>query len=157
MSRSKVIRIDDEVWVELQRRARPLEDTPNTVLRRVLDLPEASTSDERVDHRMGKLLELVHAATGEKLQLTPATKGYALLSAANEPVAFIRSRRERLRVMASKQCAQDAGLSDWQRERSDSPFKGSSVCWYFPDEDASAYREAAALLAKLWQHSAKGN
>ena len=32
---SKVIRIDAQVWAELQRRARPLEDTPNSVLRRV--------------------------------------------------------------------------------------------------------------------------
>ena len=32
------IRIDDEVWDELKQRAIPLEDTPNDVLRRVLEL-----------------------------------------------------------------------------------------------------------------------
>jgi hypothetical protein len=32
------IRIDDEVWKELKKRAVPLEDTPNSVLRRILKL-----------------------------------------------------------------------------------------------------------------------
>lgn len=31
-----VIRVDDEVWKELQKRAEPLVDTPNSVLRRLL-------------------------------------------------------------------------------------------------------------------------
>jgi len=31
-----VIRVDDEVWKELQRRAEPLVDTPNSVLRKIL-------------------------------------------------------------------------------------------------------------------------
>ena len=35
---SRVIRIDDEVWFWLQSNATPLEDTPNTVLRRFADL-----------------------------------------------------------------------------------------------------------------------
>jgi len=33
-----VIRIDDEVWAWLKQHARPLEDTPNTVLRRIAGL-----------------------------------------------------------------------------------------------------------------------
>ncbi len=33
---SKVIRIDDEVWQALQREATPLQDTPNSALRRLL-------------------------------------------------------------------------------------------------------------------------
>lgn len=33
-----VIRVDDKVWNELQRRAEPLVDTPNSVLRRILGL-----------------------------------------------------------------------------------------------------------------------
>ena len=37
----KVIRIDDEVWKVLQKRAVPLQDTPNTVLRRILRLDVA--------------------------------------------------------------------------------------------------------------------
>jgi len=34
------IRIDDEVWEELKQRAVPLEDTPNSVLRRLLKLED---------------------------------------------------------------------------------------------------------------------
>ena len=45
-----VIRIDDEVWKELQRRAVPLIDTPNSVLRKLLGLErietDASVSNE---------------------------------------------------------------------------------------------------------------
>ena len=33
-----VIRVDDEVWKWLQRHAKPLEDTPNSVLRRIAGL-----------------------------------------------------------------------------------------------------------------------
>lgn len=35
---SPTIRIDEEVWAWLQERARPFEDTPNSVLRRVAGL-----------------------------------------------------------------------------------------------------------------------
>jgi len=37
----RTIRIDDDVWRSLQRRATPFEDTPNAVLRRVLGLDGA--------------------------------------------------------------------------------------------------------------------
>lgn len=36
-----VLRVDDEVWVWLQRNAKPFEDTPNSVLRRVAGLDSA--------------------------------------------------------------------------------------------------------------------
>lgn len=35
------IRIDQEVWESLQQQAKAFTDTPNRVLRRVLNLPEA--------------------------------------------------------------------------------------------------------------------
>jgi len=41
-----VIRVDDEVWKELQRRAEPLVDTPNSVLRKILGLTEDKVSNE---------------------------------------------------------------------------------------------------------------
>jgi len=40
-----VIRVDDEVWKELQRRAEPLVDTPNSVLRSILGLTGEEVSD----------------------------------------------------------------------------------------------------------------
>jgi hypothetical protein len=45
----KVIRIDDDVWKILQQKAIPFEDTPNTVLRRILGLngePKPAVSNE---------------------------------------------------------------------------------------------------------------
>lgn len=41
-----VIRVDDEVWKELQRRAEPLVDTPNSVLRRIFGLTGEKVSNE---------------------------------------------------------------------------------------------------------------
>lgn len=38
----KVIRIDREVYAELMKRAVPLKDTPNSVLRRVMGLADAT-------------------------------------------------------------------------------------------------------------------
>jgi hypothetical protein len=38
------IRIDDEVYAWLQSQARPFEDTPNSVLRRIADLDDAAKS-----------------------------------------------------------------------------------------------------------------
>jgi hypothetical protein len=149
MRPSKVIRIDDDVWVELQRRARPLEDTPNSVLRRVFGLAEEASTEPETDDRIGRLLELLEAATGERLRLSPARKGYALLSGTDEPIAFIRAQRDRLRVTVSRQSAEAAGLSGWHRERADTVFSGGGVSWYAPDADKVAYQKAAATLAKL--------
>ncbi|MGW5215418.1 restriction system modified-DNA reader domain-containing protein [Streptomyces sp. NPDC004051] len=40
---SPTIRVDSEVYEELQKRAKPFVDTPNSTLRRVLGLPEKAT------------------------------------------------------------------------------------------------------------------
>jgi len=42
------IRIDDEVYEWLQKMARPFEDTPNTVLRRVAGLDSTQLKEEKV-------------------------------------------------------------------------------------------------------------
>jgi len=39
-----VIRVDDQVWRKLQKMAEPLVDTPNSVLRRLLELDNAANS-----------------------------------------------------------------------------------------------------------------
>ena len=44
-----VIRVDDDVWKELQRRAEPLVDSPNSVLRKILGFTGGKVSnDEKV-------------------------------------------------------------------------------------------------------------
>jgi hypothetical protein len=126
------------------------------VLRRVFGLAEeASEDDPAADVRLNRLLGQVEEAVGHRPALTPARKGYALLSGTHEPIAFLRAQRGRLRVTASKQSAEAAGLSDWHRERSDTDFRGGSVSWYATDGDQVAYQEVASLLAKLLKLSGR--
>jgi hypothetical protein len=148
---SKVIRIDAQVWAELQRRARPLEDTPNSVLRRVFGLPEDSTGLARLEPRVTRLLMLVRDLVGQMPQVETARKGYAFLSHTGLVVADIRPQKERLRAEASKTVAETAGLTTWEREGSAS-FDGDSVVrWYAVDGDDAAFQHVATVLATLWR------
>jgi hypothetical protein len=78
-------------------------------------------------------------------------KGYSFLARTGEGVAYIRPQRERLRVGASKEMAEKAGLNTWDKERADRFFGGPSVRWYAPDGDDAAHQRLAAVLARLWQ------
>jgi hypothetical protein len=151
MKPSKVIRIDGEVWAELQRRARPLEDTPNSVLRRVLGLPDEGTGSERLEPRVARLLALVQDLVGQMPQLEAVRKGYSLLSHTGLVVADIRPQKERLRAEASKTVAATSGLTTWDREGSESSYGGPIVCWYAADGDDAAYQSLATVLATLWR------
>jgi hypothetical protein len=151
MKPSKVIRIDGEVWAELQRRARPLEDTPNSVLRRVLGLPEEGTGTERLEPRVARLLALVQPLVGQMPHVEAARKGYAFLSRTGMLVADLRPQKERLRVEASKTVAATAGLTTWDRQSSEGSYGGPTVRWYAADGDDVAYQSLAAVLATLWR------
>ena len=151
MKPSKVIRIDGEVWAELQRRARPLEDTPNSVLRRVLGLPDADTGPERLEPRVTKLLALVRDLVGQMPDVEAARKGYAFLSRTGMVVADIRPQKERLRAEASKTVAATAGLTTWDREGSEGSYGGPAVRWYAADGDDATYQSLATVLATLWR------
>jgi hypothetical protein len=150
MPTAKVIRIDDEVWAELQKRARPLEDTPNSVLRRVFGLPEEGTETDKTDIRITKLLESVEESVGETPQVRRGRKDYSFLSKTEEVVASIRPRQQRLRIETRKETALKLGLSGWDRERKKGFFGEPSVRWYISDGDEVAYQQAAGLLEKLW-------
>lgn len=151
MPPSRVIRIDGQVWAELQQRARPLEDTPNSVLRRVFELPEAASEPGGLDPRVAALLHRVQQLVGAAPQVQPVEKGYSLLSRTGEGVAYIRPQRDRLRVGASKELARKAGLDTWDRERADRFFGGPSVRWYAQDGDDAGYQRLCAVLEKLWR------
>lgn len=150
MRPSRVIRIDEQVWAELQRRARPLEDTPNSVLRRVFGLAEDNTRPASIDPRISRLLELVGDLVGQMPQAEAARKGYSFLSRGGVPVVYIRLQKERLRAEASKQVAETAGIDTWDRERPKGFFGGPGVCWYARDGDTAAHQRLASVLAKLW-------
>jgi hypothetical protein len=151
MKPSKVIRIDTQVWAELQRRARPLEDTPNSVLRRVLGLPEDSAGPPRPEPRVTKLLALVRDMVGQMPHVETARKGYAFLSPTGMVVADLRPQKERLRVEASKTVAETAGLTAWDREGSEGFDGGPTVRWYAANSDDSGYQRLAVVLAQLWR------
>jgi len=155
MAPSRVIRIDDQVWAELQRRARPLEDTPNSVLRRVFGLPAAEAEPEGMDPRVARLLALVQQSVGRRPELDTVRKGYSLRSDNGEAVAYIRPQQDGLRVEVSRETAESAGFSHWDRERPTGFFGGPAVRWYVPDRDDSAYQLLAAVLSKLWRSGPK--
>jgi hypothetical protein len=150
MPTAKAIRIDDEVWAELQKRARPLEDTPNSVLRRVFGLPEERAETDQTDIRITKLLESVEESVGETLKVCRGRKDYSFLSKTEEVVACVRPQQQKLRVETRKETALKLGLSGWDRERKKGFFGERSVRWYIPDGDEVAYQQAAGLLEKLW-------
>ena len=69
-----IIRVDDEVWRELQKKAEPFVDNPNSVLRRLLVFPSPSLRRclivrptwfraYAVDHRQSKALEMQEERT----------------------------------------------------------------------------------------------
>src|SRR4029453_2549479 len=148
---SKGIRIDAQGWAELQRRARPLEDTPNSVLRRVFGLPEDSAGPAHLEPRVTRLLTLVRDLIGQMPHVEAARKGYAFLSPTGMVVADLRPQKERLRAEASKTLAETAGLTTWDREGSEGLDGGSTVRWYAADGDDAGYQRLAAVLAQLWR------
>ncbi len=154
MAPSKAIRIDEQVWAQLQQRARPLEDTPNSVLRRVFGLPEEGTETEGVAPRVASLLKMVEELTGQTPEVSPLEKGYSILSEKEGVIAYVRLQKEKIRIGAGKEMAQKAGLMDWDKEHRDSFFGGPSVRWYVSDGDDAAYRRMAGVLEKLWRSDA---
>ena len=155
MKPSKVIRIDAQVWAELQRRARPLEDTPNSVLRRVFGLPEDSPGSANIEPRVTRLLALVRDIVGQVPDVEAARKGYSFLSHTGMVVADLRPQKERLRAEASKTVAETAGLTAWDREGSEGFDGGPAVRWFATDGDDASYQRIAAVLAQLWRTDAE--
>jgi hypothetical protein len=151
MPSSKVIRIDEQVWTELQKLARPLEDTPNSVLRRVLGLPQEGRDEDATDPRVSRLLELVASMVGETPQIYRVKKDYSFLSRSQDVVAYIRPQHQKLRVGTARESAQSAALGSWDREKRDGFFGGPSVRWYIPDGDEAGYQQAAEVLERLWK------
>lgn len=64
------IRIDDEVWKALKQLAEPFEDTPNDVLRRVLNLRQADSAKKN-DHAANSVAPTMRAAAATKVSQTP--------------------------------------------------------------------------------------
>jgi len=81
---SPTIRIDDEVWAWLKGLAQPLEDTPNTVLRRVAGLDQAPaearepTQSNTDSPRPSRQEAAMHHAPATQPRLSPRITGEQL-------------------------------------------------------------------------------
>ncbi len=150
MVSSTVIRIDREVLAELQRRAKPLGDTPNSVLRRVFNLQEP---EPKIDPRVGRLRDLVQDLVGQTVRLQRDERGYIINGPDEHIIAHMRTKKERLTVAVRKEDAGKAGIDDWVKERRDRLFGCVSARWYIQDGDEAAYKPVAAAIARLWTYS----
>ena len=151
---SRVIRIDNEVWVELQRRALPFEDTPNTVLRSVLGLTvNAGTNDDSggdvMDIRVSKLRVLVGGAAPLEVQPNK-TNNFKILSDHGTKFSYIYPQKRRLKVEIRKAWVDKIGITVWDHILEKGWFNAEpSVYYYLPDEDNNAYKIVANILARL--------
>lgn len=156
---SRVIRIDDEVWSELQRRAIPLEDNPNSVLRRILGLAgkEPSTNDlgrSDMDSRLVKLINMVGESDGRYLAVRSNRSGYfGMLTDEGKVFGYVYTQKERfkrLKVEIRKDWAEKVGIKDWEKDSPKDWFgSGHSVYWFIPDGEENTYYRVANHLKKM--------
>jgi len=157
---TKVIRIDGEVWSELQERATPFQDNPNSVLRRILGLSSKAVITVNtsvgiiLDPRVTTLLSLVEARVGQAPVVSATNTGRSLGVRSNRGklVAFIHQQIHRIKVESSEQMATGAGIDSWDH----SLIKGwwgedNSIYWHTPNDDDDAYIRTANILEKLWR------
>ena len=157
---SRVIRIDQEVWSELQRRAIPFQDNPNSVIRRLLELTTNRASNSNGSGtgvpitRVGELLRLVEPQIGKPLEISRTRSGqsYRFKSSLEKVVAFIHPQARRLKVESSEQMATEAGINNWDHWLKNGWWRQDhSVYWLVPNDDEAAYDRVAVVLGRLWR------
>jgi len=157
---SKVIRIDQEVWTELQRRAVPFQDKPNSVLRKILGLRPAqgcgptARAPNGLGPRIAKLLYLVAERVDEPPVFSPTRTGqsYRFRSQRGKVVAFIIPQNLRLKVESCERMATEVGVDTWDHLLRNGWWRQDhSVYWHIPNDDEDAYARVAGVLSRLWQ------
>ena len=160
MVSTRVIRIDREVWNELQERAVAFEDNPNSVLRRLLGLTPnrvSETDDSEpgvLDTRIAKLIYLVVDRVGESpvFSLTKTGQSHTFKSQRGKVVAFIHGQKKRLKVESSEQLATKAEINNWNHWLKNGWWnQDNSVYWYVTNDDDDAYEWVADVLDMLWR------
>ncbi len=150
MKKWRVIRVDEEVWAEIQRWAQPLEDTPNSALRRAFSLAGEKADGNAMDPRIKRLLELTLPLVGQMPQVYLGEEGYVFVSETQRVVAHITPQKQQIRVAVGKQIVEKAGLNNWDKQLQHAL---GDFAWYAPDGDEAAYQRLASVLAKLWTES----
>jgi len=162
MSLGRTVEVDEEVWIELQRRAIPLEDDPNSVLRKILGLQATGSiqhnnrSSSGMNSQLDQLLTLVEADTGTFPSALPTKnlRNFKFLSQKELTAAFllVQPRIGRIRIGASKSAAGRAGIDSWDHLGANAWYRADDeVFWYLPFGDEEAYINGARILAKLWK------
>ena len=112
------IRIDDEVYEWLKKMARPFEDTPNTVLRRVAGLDSSPANKEE------------KMTTARQIQIPPLHGEKTPQAAFRKPLLAVLRRLggkgDRMRVLNEVEKLMSSSLSVF--DRTDIP-SGNSVRW----------------------------
>lgn len=159
MPGSRVIRIDDDVWAELQRRARPFEDkNPNAVLRRELEVAtregkeNISPGGSGLDARADALFRAVGGMIGQKPPIRPVASGqsYSFRGRGGRVRAYIYPQKTRLKVESARRYAEQASITFWNDLRESAWWTEDSVYWYVLDGDDEAFDRVADVIAKLW-------
>ena len=160
MVSSRVIRIDQEVWAELQRRAIPFKDNPNSVLRKILGLTSDEVGESNssgiadLDLRVAGLIHLVEARVDTSLAVSPTTTGqsHRFKSQRGRITAFIHSQKRRLKIESSEQMAKLAGINSWDHWLRNGWWgQDNSVYWHIPNDDEGAYDRVVGILEILWR------
>ena len=160
MVSTRVIRIDQQVWTELQRRGVAFEDNPNSVLRRLLGLSTNRLSETAgsgagvLDPRIARLLALVEARVGESPDSSPTRTGQSrrFKSKRGYVVGFIYAQKRRLKVESNEHLARNAGINNWDHWLRNGWWnQDNSVYWHVPDDDDDSGRRVADVLDRLWR------
>ena len=153
---SPLIRISDEVYAELQRRAKAFEDTPNSVIQKVLGLAAESREPEgeRTTSEMDSMIAALVTGAGVPLSKVTLIRGrlYRLRSKSGKVVANIerQPRKCRVWIAAPKGLAQSQGLS-WEKDSPGGWYGADDqVYWYVPDGDNAAAARGTYVLQKLY-------
>lgn len=150
--RYRTIRIDEQVWAELERRISGFKDNPNRVLRRIIGLEEEVSENEgdTTDKRVPRLLGLAGFSADEPIRRTKIGST-GIVSKSGTTFGYVYPQKSRLKVEVRKDWAEKAGLDNWDYELPRGWFNTdiSSVYWYVPDGDDGAYHAVGSILAKL--------
>ena len=149
-----------DVWTELQRRAIPFEDNPNSVLRRLLELGPHNEGDpnnlgeNQLDSRVARLFQLVEERVGQPVVKSPTKTGrsYRFESMKGKVVAFVHQQNRQVKVETSEKRATEAGNVDWDHWLISGWWgQDNSVYWHIRDDDDNSYIRAANVLDRLWK------
>ena len=166
---AKGIDVDDEVWSELQKRAKPFEDTPNSVLRRLVGLSDISAgpgaappgwdADSPLREPRGRPAggDRLLATLLEKAGLShfpgasfDGTRWAGRLDTGTPIVAYLNVQKKGLKLEVKKSIAAERSLTG-EREQPKGWF-GIDDClvWYVRNGNQRDMATAATVLSSLF-------